>query len=231
MKRVAILVTAALAMGVPIAMRERLPTPPWLVRQSGEARELEWPDLVPAKDFEDPFDALSPGQFADIANVDLVRQLQERERMPTATSIRLAKESRQRLTAAGVDVDSLLARKNEIAKKYDKWARSVKSDLNGQTIEIGGYMLPLEYAGTKVTEFLLVPYLGACIHVPPPPPNQIVHVKLTEGIETKGLYEPVAVAGVLSTRRSSPELSYVDGVASVDTSYRLDARQVTSLQQ
>jgi hypothetical protein len=41
---------------------------------------------------------------------------------------------------------------------------------------VPGYMVPLEDNLEEVTEFLLVPYPGACLHVPPPPPNQIVHV-------------------------------------------------------
>lgn len=53
--------------------------------------------------------------------------------------------------------------------------------LNGKTVRVPGFMVPLEEREQAVTEFLLVPYIGACIHVPPPPPNQIVHVKMAEG--------------------------------------------------
>jgi hypothetical protein len=50
--------------------------------------------------------------------------------------------------------------------------------LDGQNIRLPGYIVPLEVSEEgRTTEFLLVPYFGACIHVPPPPSNQIVHVK------------------------------------------------------
>ena len=74
-----------------------------------------------------------------------------------------------------------------------------------------GYLLPLEFDGTAVTEFLLVPYVGACIHTPPPPPNQIVHVHAEPGFETEELYMPVWVTGQMSTEGSTENLNYVDG--------------------
>ncbi len=52
-------------------------------------------------------------------------------------------------------------------------------DLNGFIVKIPGFMVPLEDSVNEVTEFLLVPTPQACIHVPPPPPNQMVYVKMT----------------------------------------------------
>jgi len=234
MKRLAVVTTAAIAVGL-LAIAWKRPSAVALkpevlaafpIFQSQDVRELQWKDLVPAKDFEDPYDILSQRQFSDLANIALLRELEADKRTPTETSTRLADEGLQRLTAEGIDIDGLLARRDEISLKYDAWSRSIQTELDGKTVSIGGYMLPLEYSGTKVTEFLLVPYLGACIHTPPPPPNQIVHVKSARGIKTKGLYDPVLVTGVLSSEASSPNLSYVDGSANVDVSYGLSARQV-----
>ncbi len=53
----------------------------------------------------------------------------------------------------------------------------VRNELNGSKVKIPGFVIPLEGDDKAVTEFLLVPYFGACIHVPPPPPNQIIYVK------------------------------------------------------
>ena len=49
--------------------------------------------------------------------------------------------------------------------------------LNGKSIKIAGYITPIAFDGENITEFLFVPYRGACIHVPPPPANQIIYVK------------------------------------------------------
>ena len=69
---------------------------------------------------------------------------------------------------------------------------------DGKIVKIPGYMVPLEDNSESVTEFLLVPYLGACIHTPPPPPNQIVHVKMKGSEKAKSsLSVPVWVQGKL----------------------------------
>ncbi|HAV87300.1 DUF3299 domain-containing protein [Stutzerimonas balearica] len=76
-------------------------------------------------------------------------------------------------------------------------ARTVPA-LAGRAIRLGGYPVPLETdAAGRSTEFFLVPYPGACIHVPPPPPNQIVLVRLAKGIELGDIYAPLWVDGVL----------------------------------
>ncbi|MBC3766077.1 DUF3299 domain-containing protein [Neptunicella marina] len=75
----------------------------------------------------------------------------------------------------------------------------VVTEYNGETVKVPGFIVPLEGDQNSLTEFLLVPYFGACIHVPPPPSNQIVHVKFAKGIKVDSLYEPVWIQGVLST--------------------------------
>ena len=68
-------------------------------------------------------------------------------------------------------------------------------------------MVPLKHEGMRVSEFLLVPYVGACIHVPPPPRNQIVHVTVENPIRVQGLFAAVTVTGIMSTRSSETELA------------------------
>lgn len=70
--------------------------------------------------------------------------------------------------------------------------------LNNQVVSIPGFMVPLEDDADQVTEFLLVPFAGACIHVPPPPPNQMVYVKLQHNQKAKMSFtEPIMVTGHL----------------------------------
>jgi len=73
--------------------------------------------------------------------------------------------------------------------------------LDGAKVRISGYVVPLESdnAGNMV-EFFFVPFYGACIHVPPPPPNMLVHVRLSHGISTPSLYDPLTLKGVLHTQ-------------------------------
>ena len=69
--------------------------------------------------------------------------------------------------------------------------------LNNKEVKIPGYIIPLEYEGMDVKTFLLVPYIGACIHVPPPPPNQIVYVDTKKSWEGLNWWEPVYVTGII----------------------------------
>lgn len=77
----------------------------------------------------------------------------------------------------------------------------VNRKLNGVRVKVPGYIVPLDMDGTgRVKTFFLVPYLGACIHVPPPPPNQIVYVILGKGgVRFGTLDEPYWVTGTLRT--------------------------------
>jgi hypothetical protein len=71
--------------------------------------------------------------------------------------------------------------------------------LNGVVVRIPGFMVPLEDTETRVTEFLLVPYFGACIHVPPPPPNQMAHVLMKQNqIVDVNLWDPIWIVGTLT---------------------------------
>lgn len=93
----------------------------------------------------------------------------------------------------------------------------VVGELDGKTVRLPGFMLPLEFDGTEVREFLLVPYFGACIHVPPPPSNQIVYVTSEDPVAS-GMYEPVYVTGVLRTEASLSDLAAAG--------YTLEAQEV-----
>ncbi|MDQ0008298.1 hypothetical protein J2T07_000457 [Luteibacter jiangsuensis] len=72
--------------------------------------------------------------------------------------------------------------------------------LDNQKVKLSGYVVPLESDDDgKMLEFFFVPFYGACIHVPPPPPNMLIHVKLAHGIDTPSLYDPLTLKGVLHT--------------------------------
>ena len=77
---------------------------------------------------------------------------------------------------------------------------------------IPGFIVPTEYNDDKkITSFFLVPYFGACIHLPPPPPNQIIHVRFEEGVSLDDSYEPHMVMGELTsevTRNNLADSAY-----------------------
>lgn len=73
--------------------------------------------------------------------------------------------------------------------------------MNGKRGRIAGFALPLERQGDKVTEFLIVPYFGACIHTPPPPANQIIHAKSSKPLSGVKMMEPIWTYGTFSLQR------------------------------
>ncbi|MCW8109845.1 DUF3299 domain-containing protein [Alteromonas ponticola] len=85
----------------------------------------------------------------------------------------------------------------------------VVSKYDGQRVKIPGFVVPLEGTAELTTEFLLVPYFGACIHVPPPPSNQIVYVKFEQGVPIDNLSDAIWVTGVLSTEGWAGEIASV----------------------
>ena len=90
--------------------------------------------------------------------------------------------------------------------------------LAGKRVHIGGYIVPLDFDATRITDFLLVPFVGACIHVPPPPANQIIYVKVAQGFDVKGTFDPVWVTGTLNVTPTFTGLA--------ETGSTLDAEKV-----
>ena len=96
--------------------------------------------------------------------------------------------------------------------------------LDGKPIRLGGYPVPLETDSQgRSTLFFLVPYPGACIHVPPPPPNQLVLVRYPQGIELEDIYAPLWVSGTLKIEQVNNELAVA--------AYALEAREVRVVEE
>ena len=76
---------------------------------------------------------------------------------------------------------------------------NVNEKLAGQDVRIPGFIVPLELDDEGlVTEFFLVPYFGACIHVPPPPANQMVYVRMAQGISLDSMYSAYWISGQMA---------------------------------
>jgi hypothetical protein len=90
-------------------------------------------------------------------------------------------------------------------------------ELDGKRVKVPGYMVPLDDSARGVTEFILVPYYGACIHTPPPPPNQMVYVTMAGQRRVDvNLWEPIWIEGNLQ-------------VSEVDSPYGAVAHQLAGI--
>lgn len=99
--------------------------------------------------------------------------------------------------------------KKEIAEIEEMMAYApVVDELNGQRVKIPGYVVPLDFDGqSKLDEFLLVPYYGACIHTPPPPANQVVHANSDNTLVVEDTYQPVWAIGTILTETVNSNLA------------------------
>lgn len=85
----------------------------------------------------------------------------------------------------------------------------INKELDGKEVRIAGYVTPVGFDKGDITEFLFVPYLGACIHVPPPPANQIVFVKDARNLKMEQMYQPIWITGKLQATPVSTALANV----------------------
>jgi hypothetical protein len=107
-----------------------------------------------------------------------------------------------------------------MAELREAWDQApVVAALDGRRVKIPGFVVPLEGDGKKLSEFLLVPYYGACIHVPPPPNNQVIYVRVPEAdAEIRKAFDTVWVIGTLSAKPFSSDLA--------EAGYQMQAEQV-----
>jgi hypothetical protein len=96
---------------------------------------------------------------------------------------------------------------------------TVNKSLEGATVRLPGFIVPLEAVKNgDVSEFLLVPYFGSCIHVPPPPPNQIVYVRTGRRPGIDSIYDAYWITGKLHLQTKSTRLGA--------TAYELNAEKI-----
>jgi hypothetical protein len=195
-----------------------------LAATTEKAQQITWKNLVPQVEiYNDPFLKLTAEQKLDLVVVSRTRQLQSGGVDITPEQTERITNSVKRLEKENIDIDGLLALRGEIAAKRQHAMQAVNETLNEQQVRLAGYVLPLEMDGLKITEFLLVPYVGACIHEPVPPANQIVLVKFAQGIEVDGQFTPVWVQGKMNTEIGTTKLYLIDGNADIPRSYTLEA--------
>ena len=192
------------------------------------ARELGWRDLAPGGEaIVDPLAELTGDQKLDIEAIAWARAAERRGEIGAEDEeSKAVRDMAKGLARQGLDVDALVAKYAAFRAEVEAHNRHVDEGLHDRLVRIPGYALPLEFTGAAVTEFLLVPYFGACIHVPPPPPNQMVFVTLKRPYAMTRLFEPVWITGRMKVESGSRSLSFVDGTAALETGYSIDGSRI-----
>lgn len=102
--------------------------------------------------------------------------------------------------------------------EYDANAKKVNRTLDGKRVKLPGYIIPFDVSAKGVTSFMLVPYVGACIHTPPPPPNQLVFVTTDDPWPSESMWDAVWVSGQLSAKALSTTIA--------DVGYHITANKI-----
>ncbi len=158
---------------------------------AAEPRELDWLDLLTDADREAMLN-LPPIDHSDPFDLD----------------------------GLAAQVEDAVAQARNQAIEDVLTSNRVRPELDKTEVRIPGFVVPLEMNDEgAITEFFLVPYFGACIHVPPPPPNQIIHVSYPKGFHTQVIYDPFWIEGILSTEAMENEIA--------EAAYTLKAGSVT----
>lgn len=128
------------------------------------------------------------------------------------------------LIPPGVPYSEIIA-EGQIDERNDLWrpvfdnnATKLNPILDGAYIKMPGFIIPIDLSPEGVTSFVLVPYVGACLHVPPPPPNQLVFVTTQTPWPSDDLWDAVWVTGQMQHEIQSTEVA--------DTGYALAADQM-----
>ncbi|MGR3635430.1 MAG: DUF3299 domain-containing protein [Shimia sp.] len=99
---------------------------------------------------------------------------------------------------------------NQLSTGFEQLEASGVTDaFDGKTVRLPGFVVPLDFSASGVTEFILAPFVGACIHVPPPPANQLVLVSAKKPYVMKDMFDPVEVTGVFGTSSNQTELAEI----------------------
>ncbi|MGI9511397.1 MAG: DUF3299 domain-containing protein [Anderseniella sp.] len=154
-------------------------------------QQIGWRDLTfSIEPGDDPYFGLTYEQRLKLETFMALQSVRKNNGRLDARQLDREKAARSGLQADGLDADALREKSVQLFLKIQAQRTGVRREWDNKTVRIPGYLVPLEFDGETITEFLLVPYAGACVHTPPPPANQIIHVTATKGFratETKGV--------------------------------------------
>ena len=189
---------------------------------------VDWTMLADpeAQQFEDPYRDLSQSQFESLMSLARLQiamggELAEAER--AAISER-ASELSQNLQAQGLDPEWILAQREAVAERRQRAALSTNPDLDGESIELTGYLLVASDVedGAMATVAYLLPDRSVCNHLPPPQPNQLVRLLIKNVPETGGYCVPAVIQGTFHAEETRHEVVVIDHSLSMWSAWTLE---------
>ncbi|CAH6828795.1 conserved hypothetical protein [Vibrio chagasii] len=191
---------------------------------ASEPTELDWKDLRPVHaQNQIVLPEISYQQKLTLQKIFTLNQYNDPKSNDELATLK------ETLKSEGLDADELLKLRSEYIANQQRASETVTQDFDGKKVRIPGFLVPIAFSEPLVaTEFLLVPTAGACIHMPPPPANQIVRVSYPEGYKVETVQYPVWVEGVISSKLTTDNVYLVDGDTDVTMGYDMNASLVVN---
>lgn len=187
---------------------------------------IGWNDLIPVVKMEDPYLQLTAEQRSLIWDVAMAEIEAKNNPVKNTNQNPEIKKKVDRLAELGIDAQQVIDGLRQFAQLKAEKTTATVTELNGSEIRMGGFLLPLDISDNKSTEFLLVPWVGACIHTPPPPKNQIVYIRFPEGRKVEKQYNAVWIEGKLEVGESTNKLFLVDGTDDILSGYQMKPNSI-----
>ena len=196
-----------------------------------EPEAIEFSDLVDplAIVFDDPYRDMGPHLLNELKILIQVDQklsqndLAEDERARLKALRSAAKDT---LEINGQDIDALLAQRWDVARKRKNALMATNPALDKVEVTLSGYLIPAPQGADGTYFGYLVSQVGMCSHLPTPPPNKLVRVRLLDDPKSESVYVPVQVSGQLRAEESDTTIYVVDGEARMFSGWTLYANTV-----
>ena len=195
---------------------------------AGEVPDRDWSQLIDesAQDYDDPYRELTPEQLTGVVTVARLREMADTDQSVDAEL--LARETAS-LAAAGIDIDGLIAQRWIVAERREHAATSGNDAVDGREGWLSGFVIPAPPDDDGRPTAYLVPERGMCSHMPPPPPNQLVLLRMPDHWRPRALYEPVRVSGLLSIDPTTRTVPVVDGMVRMRATFTMDVSDMEAL--
>ncbi len=197
-------------------------------------KPIEWsalPDPA-AQVFEDPFRDLNDEQADDIR---FALRLRARLQQDVGSSEErrqwqeMLVETEAALAADQIDIDWLMSQREAVIQRRETANITGNPAIDDQIVSIAGYVIPVAPDEQGRAVAYLVPQPGMCSHLPPPPPNQMIRLLLSDRWAPASYYEHVRLTGRLAIAPTEYEMFVIDGQVPMRTTFGMEVQEVEIL--
>ena len=206
-----------------------------LAGAASSERTVDWSELIDqsALEFEDPFVDLTFDQIDDLRTIARLRDRLEGGTLQDEARLRIEERlsaAAEKLAEQGIDADWLISQRWAVAERRQKAATAGNPEIDGQIVAIAGFAIPgpPDDDGTRIV--YLVPERGMCSHMPPPPANQMLRVRLMNDWVPRMMHEPVRLTGRITIDPSEQVMRVIDGMVPMIATFKMEANQAETVE-